>query len=84
MDMAELWQKPTKNVDTYTIKVFKFNDHMRKALKVKNATPNASILDGMNVLIVKNYVMDFRKEIHQQVIYEGVETLEEAQTIAKW
>jgi len=57
---------------------------MRKTLKVKNATPNASILDGMNVLIVKNYVMDFRKEIHQQVIYEGVETLEEAQTIAKW
>lgn len=84
MEMAELWQKPTQNVDKYTIRMFKFNDHMRKTLKVKNATPNASILDGMNVLIVKNYVMDFWKEIHQQVIYEGVETLEEAQTIAKW
>ncbi len=71
-------------MDKCTIIVFKFNDHMKKTLKVKSVTPNASILDGMNVLIVKNYVTDFRKEIHQQVIYEGVETLEEAQTIAKW
>lgn len=67
-----------------TIRVFKFNDHMKKTLKVKSVIPNASILDGMNVLIVRNYVMDFRKEIHRQVIYEGVETLEEAQTITKW
>jgi hypothetical protein len=38
----------------------------------------------MNVLILKNYVMDFQKEIHQQVIYEGVGTFEETQAIAKW
>jgi EAL domain-containing protein (putative c-di-GMP-specific phosphodiesterase class I) len=82
--MMKLWQKTTKTVNKCTIRVFKFNDHMKKTLKVKSVTPNASILDGMNVLIVRNYVMDFRKEIHWQVIYEGVETLEEAQTITKW
>jgi hypothetical protein len=84
MEMTKLWQKPTKNVEKCTFIVFKFNDHMKKTLKVKSVTPNASILDGMNVLTVKFFVMDFWKEIHQQVIYEGVETLEEAQTIAKW
>jgi hypothetical protein len=70
--------------DEHTIKVVEFNDHMWKTLRAKNAALNASILDGTNVLILRHYVMDFQKEIHQQVIYEGVETLEETQAIAKW
>jgi hypothetical protein len=48
-------------VDKYIARVVKFNDRMRKILKAKNVVPNASIFDGMNVLIVKHYVMDFQK-----------------------
>ncbi len=48
-------------MDKYIARVVKFNGHMRKTLKAKNVAPDALILDGMNVLIIKHYVMDFRK-----------------------
>ncbi len=61
----------------------KFNNHMWKTLKAKGVTPNTPILNKMNALIVKHYVMGFWENNCQQIQYEGVDTLEEAQTIAK-
>jgi len=64
-------------VDEYTTRVLKLKDCLKKGLKVKDAVANAPILEGMNVLILKHYVMGFQKEIQQQVQYKGVATLEE-------
>jgi hypothetical protein len=55
--------KPTENVDEYTIRVAKFNDHMWKALKAEGVAANAPIFEGMNTLIVKHYMMGFHDEI---------------------
>jgi hypothetical protein len=48
---------------------------MWKILKAKGVIPNVLILNKMNVLIVKHYVMGFWKKICQQIQYEGANTL---------
>ncbi len=64
-------------MDEYTTRVLKLKDCLRKGLRAEGAVANALILEGMNVLILKHYVMGFQKEIRQQVQYEGTTTLEE-------
>jgi hypothetical protein len=54
-------------VDEYTTKVLKLKDCFRKGLRAEGVVANAPILEGMNVLILKHYVMGFQKEIRQQV-----------------
>ncbi len=63
MEMTQLQQSPIENVDEYTIRVAKFNDHIWKALKAESVAANAPILEWMNALIVKHYMMGFRNEI---------------------
>ncbi len=60
-------------MDEYTTRVLKLKDCLKKGLKVKDAVANTPILEGMNVLILKHYMMGFQ----QQVQDKGVATLEE-------
>jgi len=63
MEMTQLQQSPIENVDENTIRVAKFNAHMWKALRAKSVAANAPILEIMNALIVKHYMMGFCNEI---------------------
>jgi hypothetical protein len=50
-------------VDEYTTTVLELKDCLKKGLRAEDAVANTPILERMNVLILKHYVMGFQKEI---------------------
>jgi hypothetical protein len=55
--------EPYWKCKSYIVKAMKFNNHMWKFLKAQSVIINILILEDMNVLIMKHYVVGFQNGI---------------------
>ena len=76
-ELNQVNQGALENVKDYTDRVQEFSIQITRSLRAQGHNAKNPIFEGIKTLVVKHFMIGLLPELLQQVVYEGVDTLED-------